>query len=57
VGRSDNDRQFTYCNGRPVDLPKVIKVVNEVWRKVSNVFCVMLCVRVCVYVCRVGVYA
>ena len=23
VGRSDNDRQFLYLNGRPVDLPKV----------------------------------
>ena len=30
VGRSDNDRQFVFCNGRPVDLPKVIKVLNEV---------------------------
>ena len=33
VGRSDNDRQFLYCNGRPVDLPKITKLVNEVWRK------------------------
>lgn len=24
VGRADNDRQFLYLNGRPVDLPKVI---------------------------------
>lgn len=23
VGRADNDRQFIYLNGRPVDLPKV----------------------------------
>lgn len=23
VGRSDNDRQFLYLNGRPVDMPKV----------------------------------
>lgn len=23
VGRSDNDRQFFYLNGRPVDIPKV----------------------------------
>jgi len=33
VGRSDNDRQFIFCNGRPVDLPKVTKVINEVWRR------------------------
>ncbi len=33
VGRSDNDRQFIFCNGRPVDLPKVTKVLNEVWRR------------------------
>jgi DNA mismatch repair protein PMS2 len=30
VGRSDNDRQFTFLNGRPVDLPKVGRVLNEV---------------------------
>ncbi len=33
VGRSDNDRQFVFCNGRPVDMPKVTKTLNEVWRK------------------------
>ncbi len=33
VGRSDNDRQFVFCNGRPVDMPKVAKALNEVWRK------------------------
>ena len=32
VGRSDNDRQFFYLNGRPVDLPALARVVNEVWR-------------------------
>ena len=30
IGRSDNDRQFIFCNGRPVDLPKFSKVLNEV---------------------------
>lgn len=30
VGRSDNDRQFVFCNGRPVDMPKIVKVFNEV---------------------------
>ena len=33
VGRSDNDRQFVFMNRRPVDLPRVSKVVNEVWRR------------------------
>lgn len=33
VGRSDNDRQFIFCNGRPVDLPRFTKVLNEVWRR------------------------
>ena len=32
VGRSDNDRQFVFCNNRPVDVPKVSKVINEVSR-------------------------
>ncbi len=31
-GRSDNSHQFLYVNGRPVDLPSVIRVLNEVWR-------------------------
>jgi DNA mismatch repair protein PMS2 len=30
VGRSDNDRQFVFCNGRPVDLSKFTRVLNEV---------------------------
>ena len=29
VGRADNDRQFVYINGRPVDLPKVIMALSE----------------------------
>jgi DNA mismatch repair protein PMS2 len=33
VGRSDNDRQFFYINGRPFDLHQVKKVVNDVWRQ------------------------
>ena len=33
VGRSSSDRQFWYVNGRPVDLPKFTKVVNELWRR------------------------
>ncbi|CAM9544259.1 unnamed protein product [Ectocarpus sp. 6 AP-2014] len=32
VGRADNDRQFLYLNGRPVDLPKFTRAVSEVWR-------------------------
>ncbi|KAH7472117.1 DNA mismatch repair protein PMS1 [Phytophthora ramorum] len=33
VGRSDNDRQFFFINGRPFDLPKMAKMLNEVWRQ------------------------
>ncbi|RMX65441.1 hypothetical protein KXD40_007817 [Peronospora effusa] len=32
VGRSDNDRQFFFINGRPFNLAKVAKILNEVWR-------------------------
>jgi len=31
-GRAGSDRQFYFVNGRPVDLPKVAKVVNETYR-------------------------
>ena len=30
VGRSDSERQYSFCNGRPVDLPRVVKTMNEV---------------------------
>lgn len=30
VGRSDSDRQYIFCNGRPVDLPSIQKLFNEV---------------------------
>ena len=30
-GRSSGDRQFVYVNKRPCDLPKVSRVVNEVY--------------------------
>jgi DNA mismatch repair ATPase MutL len=30
VGRSDSDRQYVFCNGRPVDLPRVHRLFNEV---------------------------
>jgi hypothetical protein len=31
-GRASGDRQFLYVNGRPVDLPRVAKALNEVYR-------------------------
>ncbi|KAL0023381.1 hypothetical protein WJX79_000253 [Trebouxia sp. C0005] len=34
--RGGGDRQFCYVNGRPVDLPKVIKVVNEAFRSLAS---------------------
>ncbi|ETW10069.1 hypothetical protein H310_00455 [Aphanomyces invadans] len=33
VGRSDNDRQFFFVNGRPVDFANATKAVNEIWRQ------------------------
>ena len=31
-GRAGTDRQFYYVNGRPVDVPRVARVVNETYR-------------------------
>eukprot|EP01034_Spumella_vulgaris_P024390 gene24390-30734_t len=33
TGRSDNERQFLFLNGRPVDNHKFNRTMNEVWRK------------------------
>nr|CCA17251.1 mismatch repair endonuclease pms1 putative [Albugo laibachii Nc14] len=33
AGKSDNDRQFIYINGRPVDAPKLNKAIHQVWRQ------------------------
>ena len=30
VGRANNEKQFLYLNGRPVDIPRVTKTLNEV---------------------------
>lgn len=30
--KTNGDRQFFYLNGRPVDLPKAVRVVNDVYR-------------------------
>lgn len=35
VGRADNDRQFLYLNGRPVDLPKVKSVREMCFRLIG----------------------
>lgn len=35
-GRSSADRQFYYINGRPVDLPVVVKAVNEVYKSFNT---------------------
>jgi DNA mismatch repair protein PMS2 len=31
-GRSGGDRQFFFLNGRPVDMPRAVKVLNEAYR-------------------------
>lgn len=35
-GRNLGDRQFFFVNGRPVDLPKVSKLVNELYRGANS---------------------
>lgn len=35
-GRNLGDRQFFYVNGRPVDMPKVGKLVNELYRSANS---------------------
>ena len=30
VGRADGDRQYIFCNRRPVDLPRINRLFNEV---------------------------
>ncbi|KAG5315026.1 PMS2 endonuclease, partial [Acromyrmex insinuator] len=36
IGRSSPDRQFFYVNGRPCDLAKVGKLINNVYHKYNN---------------------
>ncbi|XP_068970518.1 mismatch repair endonuclease PMS2 isoform X2 [Bombus flavifrons] len=36
VGRSAPDRQFFYVNGRPCDLTKVSKLINQIYHKYNN---------------------
>lgn len=35
-GRNSGDRQFFYVNGRPVDMPKVTKLVNELYKSSNS---------------------
>jgi DNA mismatch repair protein PMS2 len=35
-GFSTSERQFVFLNGRPVDVPRVTKVVNELFRTASS---------------------
>lgn len=35
-GRAAGDRQFLYVNGRPVDLPRICKTLNECYRCVPE---------------------
>lgn len=41
VGRSDNDRQFLYLNGRPVDMPKVNS--GSRWKEIQPGVVLYLC--------------
>ena len=35
-GRAASDRQFFFVNGRPVDVPKFVKVLNDTYRSLSS---------------------
>ncbi|XP_068662759.1 DNA mismatch repair protein PMS1 isoform X2 [Aristolochia californica] len=35
-GRNSGDRQFFYVNGRPVDMPKVSKLLNELYKNANS---------------------
>ncbi|KAG2651966.1 DNA mismatch repair protein PMS1-like [Panicum virgatum] len=35
TGRNSGDRQFFYVNGRPIDMPKITKLVNELYRSTN----------------------
>ncbi|KAK4756512.1 hypothetical protein SAY87_006639 [Trapa incisa] len=35
-GRNLGDRQFFFVNGRPVDMPKVVKLVNELYKGANS---------------------
>ncbi|KAL1918986.1 uncharacterized protein VTP21DRAFT_2367 [Calcarisporiella thermophila] len=35
-GRSSADRQYYFVNGRPCTLPKIVKLLNEVYRSFNN---------------------
>jgi DNA mismatch repair protein PMS2 len=36
IGRAAGDRQFFFINGRPIDMPKAVKVLNESFRALSS---------------------
>jgi DNA mismatch repair protein PMS2 len=36
TGRAAGDRQFFFINGRPIDMPKAVKVLNESFRALSS---------------------
>ncbi len=35
-GRAGGDRQFFYLNGRPVDLPKAVRILNDAYKSLSS---------------------
>ena len=34
-GRRSGDRQYVYCNGRPVDFPKLSRLLNDTYRQAT----------------------
>jgi DNA mismatch repair protein PMS2 len=48
TGRTSGDRQFFYVNGRPVDMPKVTKLVNELYRSSNGKQCPVAILDFCI---------
>jgi hypothetical protein len=46
--KGNGDRQFLYINGRPVDLPKAVKVINECYKYVASCQCTDIACKVAV---------
>ena len=55
MGRSDSDRQYVFINSRPVDIPRINRVMNEMWRRYAKLSNSMyMTVQCCWKMCLAG---